>query len=65
MSYDFHGKCPNIPPEMILMEGYSEAVDIWALGVCAFTMMYGYHPFQADNTKTVFKNILSGQLETK
>lgn len=46
------------------MEGYSEAIDIWALGVCTFIMMFGYHPFQAESTKQIFQKILTGKFES-
>lgn len=60
--YDMYGSCPNMPPEMILMEGHSSAVDIWALAVCTFMMIQGQHPFEGGNTKIIFQKILSGTL---
>ena len=37
---------PNfIAPEILLNQGYSYEVDIWAIGLIAFTMLTGYPPF--------------------
>lgn len=51
MFFDICGLPEDLAPEMILCEGYDESVDVWGLGLCAFNMLEGYHPFLSYNTK--------------
>jgi len=48
-----------LPPEIVekSAQGHSISVDIWAIGVCAFLMLTGKHPFNASDKKITFKNI--------
>lgn len=43
---------------MILCEGYNQSIDIWGLGICAYNMLEGHHPFISYNVKETFRNIL-------
>lgn len=43
---------------MILCEGYDEKIDIWQLGICAYLISTGEHPFASTNQKEIIKNIL-------
>jgi serine/threonine protein kinase len=36
-------------PEIFSMKKYDKKVDIWALGVLIFTMIFGHVPFKALN----------------
>lgn len=44
---------PNyIAPEILLnKEGHSYEVDIWAIGVIAYTLLIGRPPFQSKNSR--------------
>lgn len=52
-------------PEMILMKGYSYAVDYWSLGVCMFEFLCGYVPFGEDSEDPmdVYKLIIKNKAE--
>lgn len=55
----FCGTCNYLAPEVILKKDYSYEIDIWALGVIAYEMMFGATPFYDDNQKEMMKNILT------
>lgn len=43
---------PNyIAPEILDKKGHSYEVDIWAIGVIAYTLLVGAPPFQAKTSK--------------
>jgi serine/threonine-protein kinase Chk2 len=42
---DFCGTLEFSSPELLLMDCYSEKVDVWALGILMFICLTGYHPF--------------------
>lgn len=51
---------PNyISPELLTSakEGHSYEVDIWAIGVCAYAMLYGKPPFETAKTKLTYEHI--------
>ena len=41
----FLGTHGYLAPEMMAHEAYTTAVDMWALGVCAYALLSGYLPF--------------------
>lgn len=46
----------NMAPEMFLASTYSNKIDIWAIGVVFYEMLFGFHPFQAlDFTELIEK----------
>ena len=50
-----------VAPELVEGARYDEKIDIWAIGVLAYQMASGRHPFQGkdqDETLEVRKNIL-------
>ena len=38
-----------VAPEVMATTGYSEACDIWSLGVMMYIMLCGYLPFNGSN----------------
>lgn len=49
---------PNyIAPEVLENKGHSYEVDIWALGVVAYTLLVGKPPFETTDVKTTYKRI--------
>lgn len=55
---------PNyLSPELLLAasKGHTYAVDIWTIGVCAFTMLTGHPPFETRGTKQTYEHIKAGQ----
>jgi len=51
-----------LAPEIILMLGYTKAVDWWALGVLLYEMVAGFPPFFAEQSIKLYQNILSGKV---
>jgi len=48
-------------PEMIAGHGYGKAVDFWSLGAILFEMLTGDTPFNAKDTKRLYRLILSSK----
>jgi serine/threonine protein kinase len=61
--YDIVGCLHYIAPEMILLKGYSNKVNLWRLGVCAYYLLYGNYPFEGTTSKKVYHEILSKKLK--
>ncbi len=47
-------------PEMVQGLGYSQYIDLWALGICMFEFMCGFVPFgeEEEDPYNVYKMIL-------
>jgi serine/threonine protein kinase len=56
-----NGTVMYFPPEMFLLGAVvnGPSVDIWALGVTIFIMLYGYFPFNGNNYEELKNNILN------
>jgi calcium-dependent protein kinase len=52
-----------IAPEIIRERLYTEAGDVWSLGVLAYILLCGYPPFYADNNAELYKQICAAAFE--
>jgi serine/threonine protein kinase len=50
--------------EMLTRNGYSKAVDFWALGALCYEMLVGKPPFLAKTQKDLDKKILTEKFTT-
>jgi len=46
-----------VAPE-VLKGSYDNACDIWSLGIILYIFLCGYPPFEGDNNKEIFKNVV-------
>ena len=51
-------------PELIKSEAYDGfKTDVWCCGIILYAMLCGYLPFDGEENKEIFKNILHGEIE--
>ena len=55
----------NLAPEIINKQEYSYEIDIWDLGVTFYQLMYFQFPFEGNDIKEVYDNILKGEKAEK
>ena len=46
-----------VAPESLLGVPYGSSVDCWSCGVILYLLLGGYPPFQAENSKALFRKI--------
>lgn len=51
------GTTNYLAPEVINRQGFKRRSDIWAIGVIAFVLLYGYKPFEGDDETTTHHRI--------
>eukprot|EP00954_Amorphochlora_amoebiformis_P026949 1382335-Amorphochlora_amoeboformis.AAC.1 len=52
-----------VAPEVLKKQKYTEAVDIWSLGVILYILLCGFPPFYHENTGALYKQIKSGDYD--
>lgn len=48
-------------PELFIGTNYNTAIDVWALGIIIFLMMFGYFPFFGEDATELKNNIIHSQ----
>lgn len=49
---------PNyIAPEVLMRQPYGFEVDIWAVGIILYAMLYGKPPFESKDVKKTYQKI--------
>lgn len=46
----------------VLKGDYDNTCDIWSLGIILYIFLCGYPPFEGDNNKEIFRNVLTQEL---
>jgi serine/threonine protein kinase len=52
-----------VAPEVLLGDGYTEAVDVWSTGVLTYIMLCGYPPFYDKTQNGLFRHIIKGEFK--
>lgn len=57
------GSLSYVAPEVLSRKGYGKPVDIWGVGVIAYTLLCGYQPFISDNQNELLYAIMNARFE--
>ncbi|TGZ82167.1 Pkinase-domain-containing protein [Ascodesmis nigricans] len=49
-------------PEVMLKKGHGKAVDMWSLGVIAYTLLCGYSPFRSESLPDLIDECTNGRV---
>ncbi|KAI5798864.1 kinase-like domain-containing protein [Geopyxis carbonaria] len=49
-------------PEVMLKKGHGKAVDMWSLGVIAYTLLCGYSPFRSESLPELIEECSNGRV---
>jgi serine/threonine protein kinase len=60
----FLGSPFYIAPEMYMGKKYNEKLDVWSVGVIAYTLLTGVQPFFADAKADIKKAVLERDIST-
>ncbi|KAF9357772.1 hypothetical protein BGX34_009226 [Mortierella sp. NVP85] len=52
-----------VAPEVLEQIGHGKPVDMWSIGIIAYTLLCGYTPFWGEDQATLFGNIIAGHYE--
>ncbi|KAF9573634.1 hypothetical protein EC968_008271 [Mortierella alpina] len=52
-----------VAPEVLEEIGHGKPVDMWSVGVIAYTLLCGYTPFWGEDQPSLFENIISGEYQ--
>lgn len=52
-----------VAPEVLKKQRYTEAVDIWSLGVILYILLCGFPPFYHENTAALYRQIKTGDYD--
>ncbi|KAF9965035.1 hypothetical protein BGZ70_005527 [Mortierella alpina] len=52
-----------VAPEVLEEIGHGKPVDMWSVGVIAYTLLCGYTPFWGEDQPALFENIIAGEYQ--
>lgn len=58
----FCGTLDYMAPEMLLNEGHSYPVDLWALGILLYELLHGYAPYNAKKDSEKRQQIIANEI---
>jgi len=58
----FCGTSEYLAPEVVSQQPYGRAVDWWSLGILLYELLTGWPPFYSDNTKILYRKILTAKI---